>query len=276
MIFRIFKRIVSVIISAVLVLPLFACSAERPVMELFEAYVSEKDSVIREKPKKETAKEEAPGIRRVPESTLAAAAPVMPEEEPASPEPERKKEARAMVETVRGEVVSEVEKAPEEEAPLPAEEAAEEAAPEKPAAELSALSEGTEVALEMPGGPEAAAVYEENSPAPSLGGAAVSLASGSGTGHFLKLDDEGTFLTLTVHETVYDVRIGGCEWGFHQYGDTFQSDVLEAGTVITLQAVISSDAPDISISWTSAEGSGYIKYISCSAKDNIPMLVAVE
>lgn len=276
MIFRIFKRIVSVIISAVLVLPLFACSAERPVLELFEAYVSEKDSVIREKQDKEAAKEEAPAIRRVPESTLSAAAPVMPEKETAAPEPERKKEARTLVETVRGEVVSEVEKAPEEEAPLPAEEAAEEAAPEKPAAELSALSEGTEVALEMPGGPEAAAVYEENSPAPSLGGAAVSLASGSGTGHFLKLDEEGTFLTLTVHETVYDVRIGGCEWGSHQYGDTFQSDVLEAGTVITLQAVISSDAPDISVSWTSAEGSVYIKYISCSAKDNIPMLVAVE
>ena len=133
-----------------------------------------------------------------------------------------------------------------------------------------------EAAREMLEGPEAAESYEEESQPPSLGGAAVSLTSGPGTGYFLKLDEEGSLLTLTVHETVYDVRIGAGEAGLHQYDSSFSSDVLEGGTSITLQAVISYDEPDISISWTSSEGYGYLKYISVSVKDGVPMLVAVE
>lgn len=276
MISGIFRRIVSVVISAVLVLPLFACSAEKPVMDLFEAYISEKDSVIREKPEKEPEKEAEAAVPEKPESSPAAAVQSVPVKETAEKEPVRKKEVKTSVETVKSEVVAEVEEVREEEAAPAAEEAAQqEEIPEEPPVEVAALNEAEEAA-EVLEGPEAADAYEEESLPPSLGSGAVALSFGSGSGHFLKMDEEGTFLTLTILETVYDVRIGSSGEGAHEYASSFQSDTVEGGTTITIQARISSDEPDISISWTSSEGYGYLKYISVSAKDGVPMLVAVE
>ena len=138
----VFKRIVSVFITAVLVLPLFACSAEKPVRELFEAYVSEKDSVIRERPREASAEEEE---ARYPESAgreQVLTADRMPETEKTQEAPAEKKEVKTSVETVRSEVVPEVEKAPEKEAPVreeepadaPKEADAETVTPEEPAA----------------------------------------------------------------------------------------------------------------------------------------------
>lgn len=274
----VFKRIVSVFITAVLVLPLFACSAEKPVRELFEAYVSEKDSVIRERPREESAaKEEA----RYPESAgreQVLTADRMPETEMAQEAPAEKKEVKTSVETVRSEVVPEVEKAPEKEAPVreeepadaPKEADAETVTPEEPAA-----AEEAEAVQEALGAPEAAESYAQESAPASLGGGAVTLAPGSAGGHLLKLDDEGILLTLTVQETVYDVYIGSST-GAHQYNGSFQSAQVEGGTAITIQALISPDEPDISISWTSSEGYGYLKFVSVSAKDGVPMLVTVE
>lgn len=274
----VFKRIVSVFITAVLVLPLFACSAEKPVRELFEAYVSEKDSVIRERPREESAaKEEA----RYPESAgreQVLTADRMPETEMAQEAPAEKKEVKTSVETVRSEVVPEVEKAPEKEAPVreeepadaPKEADAETVTPEEPAA-----AEEAEAVQEALGAPEAAESYAQESAPASLGGGAVTLAPGSAGGHLLKLDDEGILLTLTVQETVYDVYIGSST-GAHQYNASFQSAQVEGGTAITIQALISPDEPDISISWTSSEGYGYLKFVSVSAKDGVPMLVTVE
>ena len=274
----VFKRIVSVFITAVLVLPLFACSAEKPVRELFEAYVSEKDSVIRERPREESAaKEEA----RYPESAgreQVLTADRMPETEKAQEAPAEKKEVKTSVETVRSEVVPEVEKAPEKEAPVreeepaaaPKEADAETVTPEEPAA-----AEEAEAVQEALGAPEAAESYAQESAPASLGGGAVTLAPGSAGGHLLKLDDEGILLTLTVQETVYDVYVGSST-GAHQYNASFQSSQVEGGTAITIQALISPDEPDISISWTSSEGYGYLKFVSVSAKDGVPMLVTVE
>lgn len=274
---RVFKRIISVIISAVLVLPLFACSAEEPVRELFEAYVSEKDSVIRERPaSKPAAEEEA----RYPEGAgreQVLTAGMLPEAESAQEAPEVKKEARTSVETVRSEVVPEVEKPAEKEAPS---QKAEPAADEEPAASQAPEEEAppaqeTEAVREDLEGPEAAAAYAEESAPASLGGGAVTLASGSGEGSLLKLDEEGTTVTLRVQETIYDVYIGSST-GAHQHSTAYQAGQVEGGTAITIQALISPDEPDISISWTSSEGYGYLKYISVSAKDNVPMLVALE
>lgn len=275
----VFRRIVSVFITAVLVLPLFACSAEKPVRELFEAYVSEKDSVIRERPREESAaKEEA----RYPESAgreQVLTADRMPETEMAQEAPAEKREVRTSVETVRSEVVPEVEKAPEKEAPVreeepadaPKEAEAETVAPE----ETAAAGEETEAVQESIGAPEAAESYAQESAPASLGGGAVTLAPGSAGGHLLKLDEEGILLTLTVQETVYDVYIGSST-GAHQYNASFQSSQVEGGTAISIQALISPDEPDISISWTSSEGYGYLKFVSVSAKDGVPMLVTVE
>lgn len=275
----VFKRIVSVFITAVLVLPLFACSAEKPVRELFEAYVSEKDSVIRERPREESAaKEEA----RYPESAgreQVLTADRMPETEKTQEAPAEKKEVKTSVETVRSEVVPEVEKAPEKEAPVreeepadaPKEAEAETVAPE----ETAAAGEETEAVQESIGAPEAAESYAQESAPASLGGGAVTLAPGSAGGHLLKLDEEGILLTLTVQETVYDVYIGSST-GAHQYNASFQSSQVEGGTAISIQALISPDEPDISISWTSSEGYGYLKFVSVSAKDGVPMLVTVE
>lgn len=275
----VFRRIVSVFITAVLVLPLFACSAEKPVRELFEAYVSEKDSVIRERPREESAaKEEA----RYPESAgreQVLTADRMPETEMAQEAPAEKREVRTSVETVRSEVVPEVEKAPEKEAPVreeepadaPKEAEAETVAPE----ETAAAGEETEAVQESIGAPEAAESYAQESAPASLGGGAVTLAPGSAGGHLLKLDEEGILLTLTVQETVYDVYVGSST-GAHQYNGSFQSSQVEGGTAITIQALISPDEPDISISWTSSEGYGYLKFVSVSAKDGVPMLVTVE
>lgn len=274
----VFRRIVSVFITAVLVLPLFACSAEKPVRELFEAYVSEKDSVIRERPREESAaKEEA----RYPESAgreQVLTADRMPETEMAQEAPAEKKEVKTSVETVRSEVVPEVEKAPENEAPVreeepadaPKEADAETVTPEEPAA-----AEEAEAVQEALGAPEAAESYAQESAPASLGGGAVTLAPGSAGGHLLKLDDEGILLTLTIQETVYDVYIGSST-GAHQYNASFQSSQVEGGTAISIQALISPDEPDISISWTSSEGYGYLKFVSVSAKDGVPMLVTVE
>jgi hypothetical protein len=273
------KRIVSVFISAVLVLPLFACSAEQPVRELFNAYISEKDSVIRERPVEASAREEE---ARYPDNVgreQVLTADRMPEAESAQKAPQEKKEVRASVETVSSEVVPEVEKAPEKEAAGSKEQAAptpEEAAPEAPAPEeAAAVNEAAEEVQEVVGTPEAAESYAQESAPASLGGGAVTLSSGSAGGHLLKLDDEGILLTLTVQETVYDLYIGSSTGG-HQYNASFQSAQVEGGTAVAVQALISPDEPDISISWTSAEGYGYIKYISVSAKDGVPMLVAVE
>lgn len=275
----VFRRIVSVFITAVLVLPLFACSAEKPVRELFEAYVSEKDSVIRERPREESAaKEEA----RYPESAgreQVLTADRMPETEKTQEAPAEKKEVKTSVETVRSEVVPEVEKAPEKEAPVreeepadaPKEAEAETVAPE----ETAAAGEETEAVQESIGAPEAAESYAQESAPASLGGGAVTLAPGSAGGHLLKLDEEGILLTLTVQETVYDVYIGSST-GAHQYNASFQSSQVEGGTAISIQALISPDEPDISISWTSSEGYGYLKFVSVSAKDGVPMLVTVE
>jgi len=274
---RVFKRIISVIISAVLVLPLFACSAEEPVRELFEAYVSERDSVIRERPAAKAAAEEEArypeGAGREPVLTAG----MLPEAESVQEAPEVKKEARTSVETVRSEVVPEVEKPAEKEAPS---QKAEPAADEEPAASQAPEEEAppaqeTEAVREDLEGPEAAAAYAEESAPASLGGGAVTLASGSGEGSLLKLDEEGTTVTLRVQETIYDVYIGSST-GAHQYSTAYQAGQVEGGTAITIQALISPDEPDISISWTSSEGYGYLKYISVSAKDNVPMLVAVE
>ena len=271
------KRIVSVFISAVLVLPLFACSAERPVRELFEAYVSEKDSVIRERPREASAEEA--GYPESDGSEQVLTADRMPEAEKAQIAPAEKREVKASVETVRSEVVPEVEKAPEKEAAVreeepadaPEEAAAETAAPEEPAA----AGEETEAVQEVAGTPESAEAYAQESAPASLGGGAVTLASGSAGGHLLKLDDDGILLTLTVKETVYDLYIGSST-GAHQYNGSFQSAQVEGGTAITIQALISPDEPDISISWTSSEGYGYLKFVSVSAKDGVPMLVTVE
>ena len=274
----VFKRIVSVFITAVLVLPLFACSAEKPVRELFEAYVSEKDSVIRERPREASAEEEE---ARYPESAgreQVLTADRMPETEMAQEAPAEKREVRTSVETVRSEVVPEVEKAPEKEAPVreeepadaPKEADAETVTPEEPAA-----AEEAEAVQESIGAPEAAESYAQESAPASLGGGAVTLAPGSAGGHLLKLDEEGILLTLTVQETVYDVYIGSST-GAHQYNASFQSAQVEGGTAISIQALISPDEPDISISWTSSEGYGYLKFVSVSAKDGVPMLVTVE
>ena len=275
----VFRRIVSVFITAVLVLPLFACSAEKPVRELFEAYVSEKDSVIRERPREASAEEEE---ARYPESAgreQVLTADRMPETEMAQEAPVEKREVRTSVETVRSEVVPEVEKAPEKEAPVreeepadaPKEAEAETVAPE----ETAAAGEETEAVRESIGAPEAAESYAQESAPASLGGGAVTLAPGSAGGHLLKLDEEGILLTLTVQETVYDVYIGSST-GAHQYNASFQSSQVEGGTAISIQALISPDEPDISISWTSSEGYGYLKFVSVSAKDGVPMLVTVE
>ena len=274
----VFKRIVSVFITAVLVLPLFACSAEKPVRELFEAYVSEKDSVIRERPREASAEEEE---ARYPESAgreQVLTADRMPETEKTQEAPAEKREVRTSVETVRSEVVPEVEKAPEKEAPVreeepadaPKEADAETVTPEEPAA-----AEEAEAVQESIGAPEAAESYAQDSAPASLGGGAVTLAPGSAGGHLLKLDEEGILLTLTVQETVYDVYIGSST-GDHQYNASFQSAQVEGGTAISIQALISPDEPDISISWTSSEGYGYLKFVSVSAKDGVPMLVTVE
>ncbi|MBQ5361604.1 MAG: hypothetical protein IIU47_11250 [Lachnospiraceae bacterium] len=275
----VFRRIVSVFITAVLVLPLFACSAEKPVRELFEAYVSEKDSVIRERPREASAEEEE---ARYPESAgreQVLTADRMPETEMAQEAPVEKREVRTSVETVRSEVVPEVEKAPEKEAPVREEEPA--AAPKEADAETvspeetAAAGEETEAVQESIGAPEAAESYAQESAPASLGGGAVTLAPGSAGGHLLKLDEEGILLTLTVQETVYDVYIGSST-GAHQYNASFQSSQVEGGTAISIQALISPDEPDISISWTSSEGYGYLKFVSVSAKDGVPMLVTVE
>ena len=197
----VFKRIVSVFITAVLVLPLFACSAEKPVRELFEAYVSEKDSVIRERPREASAEEEE---ARYPESAgreQVLTADRMPETEKTQEAPAEKKEVKTSVETVRSEVVPEVEKAPEKEAPVreeepadaPKEADAETVAPE----ETAAAGEETEAVRESIGAPEAAESYAQESAPASLGGGAVTLAPGSAGGHLLKLDEEGILLTLT-------------------------------------------------------------------------------
>ena len=68
----------------------------------------------------------------------------------------------------------------------------------------------------------------------------------------------------------------GSSTGAHQYNASFQSAQVEGGTAITIQALISPDEPDVSISWTSSEGYGYLKFVSVSAKDGVPMLVTVE
>ena len=274
----VFRRIVSVFITAVLVLPLFACSAEKPVRELFEAYVSEKDSVIRERPREESAAKEEASYPESAGREQVLTADRMPETEVAQEAPEEKREVRTSVETVRSEVVPEVEKAPEKEAPVreeepadaPKEADAETVTPEEPAA-----AEEAEAVQESIGAPEAAESYAQGSAPASLGGGAVTLAPGSAGGHLLKLDEEGILLTLTVQETVYDVYIGSST-GAHQYNASFQSAQVEGGTAITIQALISPDEPDISISWTSSEGYGYLKFVSVSAKDGVPMLVTVE
>ena len=272
-----FRKIVSVIISAVLVLPLFACSAEKPVRELYDAYVSEKDSVIREKTAEETGKEEKASVPEDTGTEQVLTAGLMPDPVSAPEEPAVKKEVRTSVETVRSEVVPEVEKEPEEKAPVQEAEPApvREELPPEPMDELNALKEEAEAFREITENAETAPASEEKSAPAPLGGGAVTLAPGSGGGQLLKLDEEGTLLTLTAQETIYDVSVGSSA-GLHQYDDSFRSDRVEAGTAITLQALIRSDEPDISISWTSAEGYGYLKYISVSAKDGVPMLVAVE
>ena len=275
----VFKRIVSVFITAVLVLPLFACSAEKPVRELFEAYVSEKDSVIRERPREASAEEEEASYPESAGREQVLTADRMPETEKTQEAPAEKKEVKTSVETVRSEVVPEVEKAPEKEAPVreeepadaPKEADAETVAPE----ETAAAGEETEAVQESIGAPEAAESYAQESAPASLGGGAVTLAPGSAGGHLLKLDEEGILLTLTLQETVYDVYIGSST-GAHQYNASFQSAQVEGGTAITIQALISPDEPDISISWTSSEGYGYLKFVSVSAKDGVPMLVTVE
>ncbi|MBQ1923234.1 MAG: hypothetical protein II189_05375 [Lachnospiraceae bacterium] len=275
----VFRRIVSVFITAVLVLPLFACSAEKPVRELFEAYVSEKDSVIRERPREASAEEEEASYPESAGREQVLTADRMPETEMAQEAPVEKREVRTSVETVRSEVVPEVEKAPEKEAPVreeepadaPKEADAETVAPE----ETAAAGEETEAVQESIGAPEAAESYAQESAPASLGGGAVTLAPGSAGGHLLKLDEEGILLTLTVQETVYDVYIGSST-GAHQYNASFQSSQVEGGTAISIQALISPDEPDISISWTSSEGYGYLKFVSVSAKDGVPMLVTVE
>ena len=274
----VFKRIVSVFITAVLVLPLFACSAEKPVRELFEAYVSEKDSVIRERPREESAAKEEASYPESAGREQVLTADRMPETEKTQEAPAEKKEVKTSVETVKSEVVPEVEKAPEKEAPVreeepadaPKEADAETVTPEEPAA-----AEEAEAVQEVLGAPEAAESYAQESAPASLGGGAVTLAPGSAGGHLLKLDEEGILLTLTVQETVYDVYIGSST-GAHQYNASFQSAQVEGGTAITIQALISPDEPDISISWTSSEGYGYLKFVSVSAKDGVPMLVTVE
>ena len=274
----VFRRIVSVFITAVLVLPLFACSAEKPVRELFEAYVSEKDSVIRERPREESAAKEEASYPESAGREQVLTADRMPETEKTQEAPAEKKEVKTSVETVKSEVVPEVEKAPEKEAPVreeepadaPKEADAETVTPEEPAA-----AEEAEAVRESIGAPEAAESYAQDSAPASLGGGAVTLAPGSAGGHLLKLDEEGILLTLTVQETVYDVYIGSST-GAHQYNASFQSAQVEGGTAITIQALISPDEPDISISWTSSEGYGYLKFVSVSAKDGVPMLVTVE
>ena len=274
----VFRRIVSVFITAVLVLPLFACSAEKPVRELFEAYVSEKDSVIRERPREESAAKEEASYPESAGREQVLTADRMPETEKTQEAPAEKKEVKTSVETVKSEVVPEVEKAPEKEAPVreeepadaPKEADAETVTPEEPAA-----AEEAEAVRESIGAPEAAESYAQDSAPASLGGGAVTLAPGSAGGHLLKLDEEGILLTLTVQETVYDVYIGSST-GAHQYNASFQSAQVEGGTAITIQALISPDEPDVSISWTSSEGYGYLKFVSVSAKDGVPMLVTVE
>lgn len=279
MIFRIFRKILSVVISAVFMLPLFACSADQPVKDLYEAYVAEKDSLIVEREEKETtppAKEPAASAEQV--LTAGQAGGAQPEEKETTEPVQNRQETRTSVESVRPEVSSEVTD-PAAETVSGKEELQNSDAEDYLSEEADPSAQ--ENAEPVPEDDLTAGSYtEEGEPEGPLGSAAFALVPGAGSGQFLKLDEEGTVVTLTAREMVYDVTLtesgADTENYSHQFMDSFHADVMESGETITLQARIDSDMPDICISWTSAEGATYTKFIGASAKDDVLMLVTVE
>ncbi len=273
MIFRIFRKIMSVVTAVLLVLPLTACSADHTVRDLYEAYVAEKDSLILEKEEKEdggSGKKPAESAEQVQAAGQTGGA--LPEKEGDIAEGPGETNPPAEAASREGEM----------EAP----EASAQVLPEKEDTQTAEgdayLSEEETLPLQETGTEAAAdaAPAQEGSPEEPLGSAAFALTPGSGTGQVLVLDEAGTLLTLTARERVYDVTLAGTgaetEDYRHQFAQTFHADVMESGSVINLQARIDSDMPDISISWTNEAGESYTKFISASAKDDVLMLVTVE